>query len=288
MTTPSEAGQEDKRHEEKERGKTPLDVAAIVISLVGLLLTPVIAGVQRHDAAKNFKETSAQTEDALTLSHEQSLSQARAEISGYVVQIAALDKTGAENNRNEIVTLASQIDVLTHTYSQDKLLLPASTYRLTGQYVALATTDLPLAQKMAARAFELATTSGELSDPLEAIQSQRVLGDIAAQNLDLPAMESAYQNALQLSGQFGGTNRYIRIEAPRFTRAYLAISALMVGQADERSCKDVRRLYRQGEDDPEDLRGGYDVLRRAKRVTRDPCNTGFDVETVTKLWRAQK
>lgn len=175
-----------------ERMSAKAAVASAVIAAVSAFAAIILA-VYGVSASRNLAAT-------------QQVDAARTEISQYVVQMSQLDRTGGSTSRNEIVTLASQVDSLVNQYGQKNLNVSASAYRLIGLFLTLSTTDLELAERMAQRALRLATrlapdgASGlRMEDPLEALQAHRVLADVAAQNLDFPTMTKEYQAALDIS-----------------------------------------------------------------------------------------
>ncbi|MBL1107277.1 hypothetical protein JK361_22170 [Streptomyces sp. 5-8] len=214
---------------------------------------------------------------------------ARSAISDYVVKMSELVRTSKSDPRNEIVILASQVDALIAQYGQDKLHVSASTYRLTGLFLTLSTTDLELAERMGRKALELSARmepdgAGGLRmvDPLEALQAHRVLADVAAQNLDLHRMNSEYQAALDIIGSEGKRNRYIRKEAPHYTRAYWALSAMQladgVDKPDAALCDEVRRRAVAARADLQALGRQPEIVRRAGRVHTDRCSTGVPLK----------
>ncbi|MER5793079.1 hypothetical protein [Streptomyces sp. NPDC001980] len=252
-------------------------VASAVIAAISAIAATISAfyGVS---ASKNLAAT--QQEDA-----------ARTAISQYVVQMSQLDRTGGSASRNEIVTLASQIDSLVNEYGQKKLNVSASAYRLIGLFLTLSTTDLELAERMAQRALRLATrlvpdgVGGlRMEDPLEALQAYRVLADVAAQNLDFPKMGEEYQAALDISNKEGKRNRYIRIEAHHFTRVYWALGAMMLvddlGKPTAKQCDEVRHLTDEAREDFLALGKQPEIARRANRIKSDKCSTWLDLKTL--------
>ncbi|MFF2511559.1 hypothetical protein [Streptomyces sp. NPDC058086] len=229
-----------------ERVSAKAAVASAVIAAVSAFAATILA-IYGVSASRNLAAT-------------QQVAAARTEISQYVVQMSQLDRTGGSASRNEIVTLASQVDSLVNQYGQKKLNVSASTYRLIGLFLTLSTTDLELAERMAQRALRLATrrapdgASGlRMEDPLEALQAYRVLADVAAQNLDFPTMTKEYQAALDISEKEGKRNRYIRIEAHHFTRVYWTLDAMMLfddlGEPTAEQCNEVRHLADEARQD---------------------------------------
>ncbi|MFF3941654.1 hypothetical protein [Streptomyces phaeofaciens] len=221
----------------------------------------------------------------------QGQNEARSEISGYVVKMSELDRTGGNAYRNEIGTLAKQVDSLVARYGQKKLNLSASTYRLTGLFVTLSTTDLELAVRMAHRALDLAArmepdgVGGQrMSDPLEALQAHRLLADVAAQNLDFGTMTEEYEAALRISDTEGARNRYIRLEAPRFTRAYWALSTVMLvddlQHPTAEECLEVRRRVDAARKDFEVLGQNPEIVRRAKRIEDNACAVPIELRSL--------
>jgi hypothetical protein len=132
------------------------------------------------------------------------------------------------------------------------------------------------------------TADGGIAQPLEAVQAQRVLGDIAAQDGDPVQMRDHYEQALQLSQQFGSANRYVRDEAVHFTRAYYALSALQLAALERGHCAIAAEVWSRFGDEVTNLRGTYEVVRRGSRVAGDVCGLGLDA-TLGKLrasWQA--
>ncbi|MFE2145050.1 hypothetical protein ACFXA3_25495 [Streptomyces sp. NPDC059456] len=218
---------------------------------------------------------------------------ARTEISSYVVQMSEMDRTGGSGRRNEIVTLARQVDALVSQYGQRRLNISASTYRLIGLFLALSTTDLELAARMANRALELAaheTIDGagipRMNDPLEALQAHRVLGDVAAQNLNFDTMTKEYEAALEISEREGKRNRYIAMEARRYTRAYWSLSAIMLvddlPHPTNAECSEVRRRTELARADFDALKRNPEIARRARRIENDVCAAGVDLSELKK------
>ncbi|MFB7267527.1 hypothetical protein ACFCXH_36120 [Streptomyces nojiriensis] len=218
---------------------------------------------------------------------------ARAEISGHVVQMSEFDRTGQSARRNEIVTLARQVESLIAHYGQRELNLSASTYRLIGLFLSLSTTDLELAERMANRALELAArrvpdgVGGlRMDDPLEALQAHRVLGDVAAQNLDFDTMTKAYESALEISEMEGARNRYINIEGRQYTRVYWALSAMLLADDLDNpvagTCLEVRRRADVARKDFEVLGNQPEIVRRARRIESNVCATWIDLPSLKK------
>ncbi|MFI5794024.1 hypothetical protein [Streptomyces sp. NPDC051677] len=244
-------------------------VASTVSALFGVNASRDLADTQRQDAA-------------------------RTEISQYVVQMSEFDRTGGSARRNEIVTLARQVDSLINQYGQRELHLSASTYRLIGLFLTLSTTDLELAERMARKALDLAAhlepdSAGgmHMADPLEALQAHRVRADVAAQNLDFPKMTREYKASLKISETEGGRNRYIRIEAQHFTRAYWALSAMQLvdalGKPTAQQCNEVRYRTDWAKADFEALGKNPEIVRRANRIAKDKCGTWVDLDRL-KQW----
>ncbi len=218
---------------------------------------------------------------------------ARTEISNYVVQMSEMDRTGGSGRRNEIVTLARQVDALISQYGQKRLNISASTYRAIGLFLALSTTDLELAARMANRALELAahtTPDGagipQMDDPLETLQAHRVLGDIAAQNLNFDAMTKEYKAALEISETEGKRNRYIAIEARQYTRTYWALSAMMLvddlPNPTNAECFEVRHRVDMARADFRTLNKNPEIMRRAKRIEENVCVARVDLSDLKK------
>ncbi|MFI2759990.1 hypothetical protein ACH5A3_14075 [Streptomyces echinatus] len=254
-------------------------VASTVIALLSAIAATISAfyGVS---ASRNLAD--AQGQDL-----------ARNEISQYVVQMSEFDRTGGNARRNEIVTLASQIDALIAQYGQDKLHLSASTYRLIGLFLTLSTTDLELAERMGQRALRLSARMEpdgagglRMTDPLEALQAHRVLADVAAQNLDLAKMNREYSAALSITKSEGKRNRYIRMEARHFTRIYWALSAMMLadakGDPDVTLCEEVRRLADAARADFGTVGKNSEIVRRARRIKRNRCATWINLTSWQK------
>ncbi|MFE0275688.1 hypothetical protein ACFWZY_26855 [Streptomyces sp. NPDC058992] len=260
-------------------GTARLSVWAAVASAVIALIatgTSLVSALAAISASHGIAD--AQRQDA-----------ARTEISAYVVQMSELDRTGGSAHRHEIVTLARQADSLVARYGQKKLNLSASTYRLIGLFLALSTTDLELAARMAHRALELAARiepdgSGgfRMVDPLEALQAHRVLADVAAQNLDFDTMTKEYQAALDISEAEGKRNRYIDMEARQFTRIYWALSAMMLvdDQENPTACIEVRHRADAARKDFEALGKNPEIVRRAKRIEENACDTWVDLRAL--------
>ncbi|WP_164495814.1 hypothetical protein [Streptomyces sp. ADI95-16] len=215
---------------------------------------------------------------------------ARAEISSHLVKMSELDRTGGSTYRSEIVTLAKQVEILVVKHGQKNLNLSASTYRLVGLFVALSTTDLELAGRMAHRALDLATRmepdgSGGLrmADPLEALQAHRVLADVAAQNLDLGEMTKEYEAALNISEAEGARNRYVEVEARQYTKTYWALSAMMLVDDQQnptpKDCVEVRRRTIAAQEDFKALALGknLEIARRARRIKENVCAAPIDL-----------
>lgn len=218
---------------------------------------------------------------------------ARSEISNYVVQMSEMDRTGGSGRRNEIVTLARQIDALVSQYGQKRLNISASTYRLVGLFLALSTTDLELAARMANRALELAAHTTldnagipQMDDPLETLQAHRVLGDVAAQNLNFDVMTKEYKAALEISELEGKRNRYIAIEARQYTRTYWALSAMMLvddlPNPTNEECFEVRHRVDVARADFDALRKNPEIVRRAKRIEENACVARVDLSELKK------
>ncbi|MFG2368804.1 hypothetical protein ACGFY3_45630 [Streptomyces mirabilis] len=260
-----------------ERLSAKAAVASAVIAAVSAFAAIVLA-IYGVSASRNLAAT-------------QQVDAARTTISQYVVQMSQLDRTGGSTSRNEIVTLASQVDSLVNQYGQKKLNVSASTYRLIGLFLTLSTTDLELAQRMAHRALRLATrlapdgASGlRMEDPLEALQAHRVLADVAAQNLDFPTMTKEYQAALDISEKEGKRNRYIRIEARHFTRVYWTLDAMMLfddlGKPTSEQCNEVRHLADEAHQDFVAVGKKPEIARRANRIKSDKCSTWLDLNSL--------
>ncbi|BBC37047.1 hypothetical protein SGFS_083410 [Streptomyces graminofaciens] len=243
-------------------------VTAMVSAFAAINASNRIAEVQQHNAA-------------------------RAEISNYVVEMGQYDQDGGSIYRNEIATLAKQVDTLINIYGQDSLNLSPSAYRLTGLYTSLSTAELELAASMERRALSLATKrvpdgSGgtRMADPFEALQSHRVLADIAAQNLDLTKMVKEYEAALHISATEGDQSRYIGVEASRYTRAYRALSAMML--VDNRpptsaQCAMVRKFAFESVEDFKYLgKENPELARRALRIKDNACQVPVDLEPLKK------
>ncbi|MEU6274177.1 hypothetical protein ABZ871_17480 [Streptomyces populi] len=254
-------------------------VASTVIALLSAIAA-TISTLYGISASKN-------------LADEQGQDLARNEISQYVVQMSDFDRAGGSARRNEIVTLASQIDALIAQYGQAKLHLSASTYRLIGLFLSLSTTDLELAERMSQQALKLSTrmeTNGaggwRMADPLEALQAHRVIADIAAQNLDFTKMNREYSKALNITRSEGKRNRFIRIEARHFTRAYWALSAMMladaVGDPGATLCEEVRRRADAARADFQALGKNPEIVRRARRIKNNRCTTWIDLASWQK------
>ncbi|MGW1888751.1 hypothetical protein ACWCP6_00610 [Streptomyces sp. NPDC002004] len=218
---------------------------------------------------------------------------AQAAISQYVVQMSELDRTGGSSRRNEIVALATQVDSLIAQYGQSELHLSASTYRLVGLFLTLSTTDLELAERMARESLKLSARMKpdgagglHMSDPLEALQAHRVIADVAAQNLDLAKMDREYEAALDITESEGKRNRYIRVEARRFTRVYWALSAMKLvddlGKPNAAQCREVRRRADVARVDFEALGKNPEVGRRARRIESNRCSTWLNLGALQK------
>ncbi len=251
--------------------------AGVIIALIATV-TSFVSAVAAVDASQGIAD--AQRQDA-----------ARTEVSRYVVQMSELDRTGGSTHRNEIVTLARQADSLIARHGQRSLNLSASTYRLISLFLALSTTDLELAVRMAHRALELAARTESqgvggprMADPLEALQAHRVLADVAAQNLDFDTMSKEFQAALHISETEGGRNRYIDKEARQFTRAYWALDAMMLVDDQESptagACAEVRRRADAARKDLEALGKNPEIVRRAKRIEENVCATWVDLHAL--------
>jgi hypothetical protein len=207
--------------------------------------------------------------------------------------MSELDRTGGSSHRNEIVTLATQIDSLIAQYGQSELHLSASTYRLTGLFLTLSTTDLELAERMAQESLKLSARMEpdgagglRMKDPLEALQAHRVIADVAAQNLDFAKMNREYEAALEITESEGKRNRYIQIEARHFTRAYWALSAMMLvddlGKPNAAQCDEVRRRADAARADFEALGKNPEIIRRARRIERNRCSTWINLSALQK------
>ncbi|MFF9062859.1 hypothetical protein ACF09K_29815 [Streptomyces sp. NPDC014882] len=254
-------------------------VASAVIAAVSAVASTVSA-VYGVDASRDLGN--AQRRDA-----------AQAAISQYVVQMSELDRTGGSSRRNEIVTLATQVDSLIAQYGQSELHLSASTYRLTGLFLTLSTTDLELAEHMARESLKLSARmepdgagGSRMADPLEALQAHRVIADVAAQNLDFTKMNREYETALEITGSEGKRNRYIRTEARQFTRVYWALSAMMLvddlGKPSAAQCDEVRRRADAARADFEALGKNPEIVRRANRIESNKCSTWIDLSALQK------
>ncbi|MEU6471890.1 hypothetical protein ABZ927_03775 [Streptomyces massasporeus] len=228
-----------------------------------------------------------------TLADAQGQDLARKEISQYVVQMSEFDRTGGNSRRNEIVTLASQIDALIAQYGQEKLHLSASTYRLTGLFLTLSTTDLELAERMSRQALKLSTRMEpdgagglRMADPLEALQAHRVIADIAAQNLQLAKMNREYSAALSITNSEGKRNIYIREEARHFTRIYWALSAMLLADTEDNPdatlCEEVRRHADAARADFKAVGKSPEIVRRAIRIKNNRCATWIDLASWQK------
>ncbi|MEE1757117.1 hypothetical protein [Streptomyces sp. SP18CS02] len=261
------------------RASATAAVASAVIALVSTVAS-VFSAYAAISAARSLADAQRQDD-------------AREEISGYVVRMSELDREGGSGRRNEIGVLGKQVDSLVARYGQEKLGLSATTYRLVGLFVTLSTTDLELASRMAHRALELAGArvpdgagGSWTADPLEALQAHRVLADIAAQNLDSTTMAKHYRAALVISADEGGRNRYVDREAPRYTRVYWTLSAMMVAEVrpppTARDCAEVHRLAAWAKDDLKALESAPEVGRRAVRIERNVCKAAVDLEAMKR------
>ncbi|MFD7914386.1 hypothetical protein ACFV30_27305 [Streptomyces sp. NPDC059752] len=224
---------------------------------------------------------------------------ARTEISEHVVKISELDRAGQSGSPSEIITRARRVESLIASHGEQELNLGASTYRLIGLFLALSTTDLELAARMVDRGLKVADRkvadgSGGLhmGDPLEALQSHRVLGDIAAQNLDFHAMMREYKTALEISEAEGWRNRYVNIEGRQYTRIYWTLSAMQlvedVAKPTAEMCVEVRRRADIARKDFASLGDKPEILRRVGRIDRDVCATWIDLPALKRRWEAMR
>ncbi len=260
--------------------------SAVASATIALIATSVSL-VTAYDGVRTMRSIAdAERQDA-----------ARTEISEHVVKISELDRAGQSGSPSEIITRARRVESLIAHHGQRDLNLGASTYRLIGLFLALSTTDLELAARMVDRALKLAARTVadgadglHMDDPLEALQSHRVLGDIAAQNLDFRTMTQEYTTALEISEAEGWRNRYINIEGRQYTRIYWALSAMQlvedVANPPVEMCVEVRRRADIAREDLKSLGDKPEILRRVGRIDKDVCATWIDLPALKKRWQA--
>ena len=94
-------------------------------------------------------------------------------------------------------------------------------------------------------------------------------------------MTEHYEIALRISETEGIRNRYIRLEAPRFTRAYWALNAVMLvddlQHPTAKDCLEVRRRVDAARKDFDVLGKNPEIVRRAKRIEGNACAAPIDL-----------
>jgi hypothetical protein len=255
--------------------------AAFGTLAIGLITIPQSQNAE-HDAG-----------EALKIARQQAYSQARAEISGYVVDMARLDREAGIRNGNQVLVLAQQSQALIDTYGEERLALSATTYRLIGQFVSLTGENTALAKDMLTPAVRLAGPEGRPADPLELVRSYRVYGDIAAQDGQADKMATYYRKALTVAGRVKrSAPEYFDLkDSLSYTRVYVLFSALLLAQesqGENKACQLARRYLAEtlehGDLRAPARRESLETARRAVRLDTVRCGLGINMTPWYDIW----
>jgi hypothetical protein len=241
-------------------------------------------------------EAQDDADEALSIARDQAHSEARAEISNYVVDMVRLDREAPFRNSQQVLALAQQSKALIDLYGQQNLNLSASTYRLFGQYVTLTGENTALAKSMLVQAENLAGPEEDPRDVLELIRTYRAYVDIAAEDGEAEIIEDFYDRAIDVAEKTSpDAPEYFDVrDSLTYTRVFALFSALNLAEEshDESVCTIARRFFDDAaqEDDLDELAGlgSLETARRAIRLEDGtPCGLDVDLSPWIRIWQSR-
>lgn len=204
---------------------------------------------------------------ALLSSQEATASTARAEITEYATQMIEFDRAADDRNTTQVTVLAEQADAVIDSFTQDRLKLAPSTYRVLATYTTLNTDNRKLALEFGEEALAVARQERVT---IEEIRAHRALADLHAKNGEIDKMRTHVSAALDLAKKDEGPGSQVLRDSEAFTGVFAVYSALnaRVRGAGQDACDAANEYFRTYQKTLDDraARSSLEVSRRAYRL----------------------